>query len=338
MRPGEPGPRQDQATSVRGSWSWVTVAGTALVALGILAVVFRLRMVGWLVPWVEEYLSPDQHIEPSTVAGITREIALVGLGLVASGLGLIAFGSIVPSGRRREALRHAVLADPVFQRLDMSRMTRVIFWVASLGGLSIAMLLLFRVRLGISHLYVEDGLFESASAILFFLAAILILRSVVALRRSARADSGARSLRWAQFFLVFLAIGVVFVAGEEISWGQRIFGWATPESIAALNAQNETNIHNFLLGDQIAAVYWGLMLLVPLHLWSVLLLDRRRLLSGILPHPSLALLAAMIVLSIPIWRELTEELLSLYALLHSVRLSSGLAWPPTAGSRQAVRT
>jgi hypothetical protein len=32
--------------------------------------------------------------------------------------------------------------------------------------------------------------------------------------------------------------------GEEISWGQRVFDWSTPESISELNAQNETNIHN----------------------------------------------------------------------------------------------
>lgn len=39
-------------------------------------------------------------------------------------------------------------------------------------------------------------------------------------------------------------VAAVFIAGEEISWGQRIFGWATPEELAALNRQGETNIHN----------------------------------------------------------------------------------------------
>ncbi len=35
-----------------------------------------------------------------------------------------------------------------------------------------------------------------------------------------------------------------FVAGEEISWGQHYFGWATSESWALINDQNETNFHN----------------------------------------------------------------------------------------------
>jgi hypothetical protein len=31
---------------------------------------------------------------------------------------------------------------------------------------------------------------------------------------------------------------------EEISWGQRIFGWETPMYLAKINEQKETNIHN----------------------------------------------------------------------------------------------
>lgn len=38
--------------------------------------------------------------------------------------------------------------------------------------------------------------------------------------------------------------GVWFLAGEEISWGQRIFGWQTPEAMEAINRQGETTVHN----------------------------------------------------------------------------------------------
>ena len=34
------------------------------------------------------------------------------------------------------------------------------------------------------------------------------------------------------------------LAGEEISWGQRILGIATPESLKAVNVQEEFNFHN----------------------------------------------------------------------------------------------
>lgn len=35
-----------------------------------------------------------------------------------------------------------------------------------------------------------------------------------------------------------------FLIGEELSWGQRIFGWQTSESFAEINKQEETNLHN----------------------------------------------------------------------------------------------
>jgi hypothetical protein len=50
--------------------------------------------------------------------------------------------------------------------------------------------------------------------------------------------------RWVRAWLVMVTLGCIYFAGEEISWGQHLFGWQTPETIAALNDQNETNIHN----------------------------------------------------------------------------------------------
>src|SRR5262249_25557167 len=44
-----------------------------------------------------------------------------------------------------------------------------------------------------------------------------------------------------------LAVACFFVAGEEISWGQRIFGIETPAPIAAHNIQHEINLHNSFL-------------------------------------------------------------------------------------------
>ncbi|MGH8582849.1 MAG: hypothetical protein ACREWG_08685 [Gammaproteobacteria bacterium] len=36
----------------------------------------------------------------------------------------------------------------------------------------------------------------------------------------------------------------VYFAGEELSWGQHLIGWATPDYINKINDQGETNIHN----------------------------------------------------------------------------------------------
>jgi hypothetical protein len=49
---------------------------------------------------------------------------------------------------------------------------------------------------------------------------------------------------WLGTWMGLFALGALYFAGEEASWGQHYFGWSTPEALAAVNAQEETNIHN----------------------------------------------------------------------------------------------
>jgi hypothetical protein len=48
------------------------------------------------------------------------------------------------------------------------------------------------------------------------------------------------------FFLIF-SFAFIFAAGEEISWGQQLLHFETPESIKAQNVQEEFNVHNLLV-------------------------------------------------------------------------------------------
>lgn len=56
------------------------------------------------------------------------------------------------------------------------------------------------------------------------------------------------------FLCLGLSAGIFFIIGEGLSSGQRIFGWATPESIKAINRQRETNIHS--LEGMVTAFRW----------------------------------------------------------------------------------
>ncbi len=47
-----------------------------------------------------------------------------------------------------------------------------------------------------------------------------------------------------KFFCIIAIIFGIFIAGEEISWGQRIFNIETPENYKKINVQDETTIHN----------------------------------------------------------------------------------------------
>lgn len=45
-------------------------------------------------------------------------------------------------------------------------------------------------------------------------------------------------------FFALLGMFLFVCAGEEVSWGQRIFGFGTPEAMEEVNEQNEFNLHN----------------------------------------------------------------------------------------------
>jgi hypothetical protein len=58
---------------------------------------------------------------------------------------------------------------------------------------------------------------------------------------------------------LFMGIAMFFVAGEEISWGQRIIGLDTPEPLTEINIQDEITIHN--IGIIFGYVYRGYIFL-----------------------------------------------------------------------------
>jgi hypothetical protein len=50
-------------------------------------------------------------------------------------------------------------------------------------------------------------------------------------------------------FILIIGFGLFIGAGEEISWGQRIFNYNTPEVIKERNVQGEVSIHNLEIFD-----------------------------------------------------------------------------------------
>lgn len=53
--------------------------------------------------------------------------------------------------------------------------------------------------------------------------------------------------RGAILYFAMVCLFFFACAGEEISWGQRLFGFKTPPGIAAVNEQGEFNLHNLKL-------------------------------------------------------------------------------------------
>ena len=85
-----------------------------------------------------------------------------------------------------------------------------------------------------------------------------------------------RQRRWVLTgLLVLLAIGCFFLAGEEISWGQRVLGIATPSDFRS-NEQDEMNLHNFAGGFDPEAAFRQAQLMLSLVLAGLIVNGRVR--------------------------------------------------------------
>lgn len=106
----------------------------------------------------------------------------------------------------------------------------------------------------------EDGIIEW----LQFAALLVAGGAFVVLARQLR--SSGRLL--GALVAVLAGAVILVVAGEEISWGQRVFGWATPDVLQVENVQGETNFHNLHVAalvvrvGQLGAAAYGV--LIPL--------------------------------------------------------------------------
>ena len=85
----------------------------------------------------------------------------------------------------------------------------------------------------------EDSYFEYLTAAFAFLAACAWVWAI----RRARAMHILVQRRDFIFPAIFVLL-MVLLAGEEISWGQRIIGVATPSLMEEINTQNEITLHN----------------------------------------------------------------------------------------------
>ena len=101
---------------------------------------------------------------------------------------------------------------------------------AALAGTAALLALYFAGSPSFGQLNVEDGAVEWATFILLLAAAAAAFYSA----------SGRKA------GLIRLGVGCSFIviAGEEISWGQRLFAFPTPEPLAAINVQSEFTLHN----------------------------------------------------------------------------------------------
>ncbi|MGX0876622.1 hypothetical protein ACSSV4_001299 [Roseovarius sp. MBR-154] len=135
---------------------------------------------------------------------------------------------------------------------------RLLLWAIALLLVASVILAIGAPEFFVQVFAAEDGPVETATA-LFLLVAGLVLA------RRSRGRSGLGAALTGVYALLFL-----FAAGEEISWGQRIFGWNSNDFFDTYNAQGETNLHNLTVGGHsLARTLFGTGLTTVLLLYLV---------------------------------------------------------------------
>ena len=133
----------------------------------------------------------------------------------------------------------------------------------------------------------EDGYVETLTVV------FLVLTAIVALSKAYNFNQ--QSIK---SFYIFIAIIFLFGAGEEISWGQRIFNFETPEKLGALNTQNDFTVHNVRLnGVKLNKLIFGTVMYIGVFAYFLLgplLLQKSRSVQNLvekyqLPVPTISL-------------------------------------------------
>ena len=178
----------------------------------------------------------------------------------------------------------------------------------------------------------EDSWVEYGTFVVFGMAGLLFIRA-------AWVEQG-----WRKLGLLAFAAAALFVCFEEISWGQRIIGFGTPDWLTEYNYQGEATLHNiwFPTHTLIAIGLLFLMVLLPVlrRRWKPL--DDLITYFGI-PIPPLSLWPVFFVtavLLVTIMDEISELALGISFLFRSrdrgLRATSGRDSSRGAGIRLPV--
>lgn len=97
----------------------------------------------------------------------------------------------------------------------------------------------------------EDGIAEWITFYAFILSSCIIAAHLWSSRKNGFTFFSSN-------FLIPMAVAVfcLIVAGEEVSWGQRLFSFRPPDLFLEQNYQQELNIHNLFKGDG----FWGIQI------------------------------------------------------------------------------
>ena len=149
------------------------------------------------------------------------------------------------------------------QKLDLTTF-EIVIYISVFVLISYSLFCLAFAPNLLTSLVEEDGLAENLTALMLFAASFVSIYRV-------KQFLPLKKYGWV-IAQVLLAIFFFFAAGEELSWGQRIFHIQSGEYFQQHNLQGETNLHNLVVGDtKINKLIFSQLLFLVLVIYFVFL-------------------------------------------------------------------
>lgn len=172
-----------------------------------------------------------------------------------------------------------------------------------------------------TNYYGEDQVFETASAAMLLAGGALM---ILAAWRIRRIDLPLRL--WAAAAIALAGAALLFLGLEEVSYGQRIFGWRTPQALQNANLQGETNLHNYWTHRTQGTIIWIAAAIILAGTSAAAILRRfwRHPGAAFLPDQALLPYAAVmtVLASHAGFHELLEQVFALFAMILGYQIAA----------------
>jgi hypothetical protein len=112
------------------------------------------------------------------------------------------------------------------------------WWLGMLAAVAIFVVMSFSIDHDWHRRWVtrESGVLETAQFIFMVMGLALAVQLLF--------DPFVRRRPWVFAVTLIAALSCLYIGGEEVSWGQHIFFWQSPDLVTAVNDEGEFSIHN----------------------------------------------------------------------------------------------
>ena len=207
-------------------------------------------------------------------------------------------------------------------------------WLIVLFGIGMALIVQFVIGCSIGRRFVppeynflcffykKEGAYEALTALIFIACGFLVAAKGITLFVRRDRNKGGVGL-FPAILVSIISFAMIFVGGEEISWGQTYLKWSTPEFLMEINTQQETNIHN-IVTDVFPFLYpiMGLIYFIVIYVLTAAYMSHRSspLLKVVLPSPNLIALAVCIPVACILSTEVPEIIAAVYVAVYTFAL------------------